>query len=351
MSEAPISSPSSFRFSSSINGDALSANDGVSHRCWYFDALSDDGRDAIVIIFFDNFIFSPRYNSQCQTGKKAGKMFPTLAFFYYREGRILHRAMVEHPERAFAADAENPGCKIGTNSFKFDAAPYGKGYDVRIDAEMKTGRRIKANLEWLIVEGDRKIADGEGAQHDWNLVAPRCDVTGKVELIGREGPVEQTIQFRGTGYHDQKSDRRWLPDALQKSFWGRAHFGDITAVFYHTLDCGSDTPLTKLLLSSTDKLTDVETYCEEKNFVRNMYWLKYPKRVSFYSRDNVRLRLKQLQVIDANPFYLRFLSEAILTVGDGTPRKTQAIVEYLHPAALKHRWLDHLTDMRISRLA
>ena len=37
---------------------------------WYFDALSDDCRDALVIIFFSNFIFSPRYNRAAIEGRR-----------------------------------------------------------------------------------------------------------------------------------------------------------------------------------------------------------------------------------------------------------------------------------------
>jgi hypothetical protein len=63
----------------------------------------------------------------------------------------------------------------------------------------------------------------------------------------------------------------------------------------------------------------------------------------------MRLRIKNNQIIDANFFYLRFLSEMTLTLRDGKPRKTIGITEYLAPKALKYGWLDWLVNLRIGR--
>jgi len=347
-------SPENLQFSSSIADDVWRAPESpASHHCWYFDALSDDGRDSLVIFFFDNFIFSPRYNSTNQNngGSLTANRFPALALYYYRDGKPLHSAVCEHEQAAFSADTEVPSCRIGSNSFQFEAAPYGEGYLLQIDTLLNTGRRLKANLEWLIVEGNLLSAPPDTAKlHTWNLVAPRCDVTGKLALYGKSGKLKETLQFRGTGYHDQKSDNRWLPGVLQQSHWGRAHFADVTAIFYHYLETGAGQPVSKMLLSSVDGLKDKIAYCEEKNFGRNIFGLRYPRRLTFYTRDNIRLRLKQLHVLDASSFYLRFLSEAVLTVGDGKPRKTIAVTEFFNPKALRYRWLDWVTNMRINRV-
>ena len=51
-----------FAFSSCVASDIFHTNKSrKGYEWWYFDALSDDGRDGVVIIFLDNFIFSPRY--------------------------------------------------------------------------------------------------------------------------------------------------------------------------------------------------------------------------------------------------------------------------------------------------
>ena len=52
-----------FSFTSSVAADVWTPKPNAkAYEWWYFDAISDDGRDAVVIIFLDNFIFSPRYN-------------------------------------------------------------------------------------------------------------------------------------------------------------------------------------------------------------------------------------------------------------------------------------------------
>jgi hypothetical protein len=346
--------PENFQFSSSIAGDAWRSHENkASHFCWYFDAVSDDGRDALVIFFFDNFIFSPSYNSvNQQNGSSERSRFPAFALFYYRDGKLLHSTVSEYAEGSFSADPEVPSCRIGNNSFQFEAAPYGEGYLLQVDSMMKNGRRLTANLEWLIVEGNLLPAAPDAERsHSWNLVAPRCDVTGKIEIYRRSGKsIKEILQFRGTGYHDHKNDSRWLPTVLQHSSWGRAHFADVTAVFYDYLEIGASGPVTKMLISSVNKLEDKEAYSEEKIFGRTIYGLKYPQRLTFYTRGNLRLRLKQTQVIDSSFHYIRFLSEAVLTVGDGKPRKTIAVTEFFNPKALRNRWLDWLTNRRIKRV-
>ncbi|MDQ2746517.1 MAG: hypothetical protein M3T96_04570, partial [Acidobacteriota bacterium] len=47
-----------FSISSSIAADVWHEKaNSKAFEWWYFDALSEDGRDAVVIIFIDNFIF------------------------------------------------------------------------------------------------------------------------------------------------------------------------------------------------------------------------------------------------------------------------------------------------------
>ena len=60
----PPVSAERFVFSSSVAADVWHPQKNPkAYEWWYFDALSDDGREAIVIIFLDNFIYSPRYNN------------------------------------------------------------------------------------------------------------------------------------------------------------------------------------------------------------------------------------------------------------------------------------------------
>lgn len=344
--------PENLQFSSSIAGDVWRPSENrASHYCWYFDAISDDGRDSIAITFLDNFIFSPRYNSAHRKFSAKVERFPAVAFFYYRNGKPLYASVCEYGEKTFSSDGDIPSCRIGENSFHFESAPYGEGYLLNIDFLLKNGRRVKASLEWLMVEGNLLPGEKEQNSFSWNVVAPRCDVTGKIEIYHRAGNIKETIQFRGTGYHDRRSGPSWLPGTVESWQWGRAHFADVTAIFCNYREFGSGKTTTKLMLTSVDKLDDKTAYFEEKIPSRNIFGMRYPQRLTFYAKDNIRLRLKQTQAIDSSFFYLRFLSEAVLTVGDGKPRKTIAITEFLTPRALRRGWMDWMIDMRIRRMS
>src|SRR5262245_17071412 len=108
MAVEPNTGTENLHFSSSIAADVWHASEHpASHHCWYFDALSDDGRDAVVIFFFDNFIFSPRYNAAQQkngAGSPETNTFPAVALYYYHDGKLLYGGVSEYNRLAFSAD-------------------------------------------------------------------------------------------------------------------------------------------------------------------------------------------------------------------------------------------------------
>src|SRR5882757_3436328 len=97
-----------FQFSSSIADDVRHPSENpAAYEWWYFDAINDDGREVLVLTFQDNFVFSPRYNSNCQKngGGTTGRVsFPAMEFAYYRDGKALFRTACEYPESSFSAD-------------------------------------------------------------------------------------------------------------------------------------------------------------------------------------------------------------------------------------------------------
>ncbi len=352
-----------FSVSSSIAADVWHAKENSkAFEWWYFDALSEDGRDAVVIIFLDNFIFSPRYNADNRTHSKLAdrfrrkkevdcqKCYPALAFTYYRDGKPKYRAINEFAPEDFSAGKDVPFCRLGDNEFRFETASYGSGYSISINAKLRNNRTLKANFEWLSVESDflpdKPFNSAEA--HNWNLAVPRADVTGKITVSEIDKKELDAINFRGTGYHDHNLDNRWLPETVADWQWGRAHFADATAVFYRYKEF-NETATTKLFTIRSDELTDRDSSYEEADFTRDKFGIKYPQRLTLETEDKMRLRVKQTKIIDSSFFYLRFLSEMTLTLRDGKPRKTVGITEFLNPKALKYKWLDWLTNMRIGR--
>ena len=375
---APIQKVSmgNFSFSSSVAADVWHPKkDAKAYEWWYFDALSDDGSEAIVIIFLDNFIFSPRYNKRefkdsdsSYAGNFRRKVraslfnpksviqdpklkFPAVAFVYYRNGKPLYRAINEYSEKDFAASTEKPECSIGDCSFTYETASYGSGYLISINAKLSRDRRLEANFEWLSIEADfeSEKSPAQDSSHCWNMVAPRSDVSGKISIFDKKGKSIDVRNFRGTGYHDHNLDNRWLPETVQDWHWGRVHFADSTAVFYRYCETNKDDSTTKLLVISDGALRERDADYEESNFTRDKFGIKYPTEMGFASEDNLHLGVKHQKIIDSSFFYLRFLSEMTLTLSDGKPRQTLGITEYLAPKALKFRWLNWLINMRIGR--
>ncbi|MGI8788344.1 MAG: hypothetical protein ACR2HG_11350 [Pyrinomonadaceae bacterium] len=353
-----------FAFSSSIAADVWHPKQSSkAFEWWYFDALSEDGRDAVVIIFLDNFIFSPRYNSPNRPHSRlaeklrrkknfdCGRCYPALAFTYYRDGKPRYRAISEFAPEEFSAGQDTPSCQIGSNSFRFESAPYGSGYTLSIDARLRRNRILKANFEWLSIESDFTPGDkfDAGDAHSWNLVVSRADVTGRISVFDDKDNNLDIVHFRGTGYHDHNFDNRWLPEIVSDWQWGRAHYADATAVFYRYKERGEADTTTKLFTVRDGVLTNSDASYEEQIFARDKFGVKYPQRITLTDADDNRLRVKQMKIIDSSFFYLRFLSEMTLTLRDGKPGKTIGITEFLNPKALKYRWLDWLTNMRIGR--
>lgn len=358
--------PSKLAFSSSIKNSVWHPDkEPEGFEWWYFDALSDDGSEAIVVMFLDNFILSPHYNSHSGdrlsshdpvhvtgNGNSSTNRFPAIIFTYYRDGKPVYRATNEFGANEFSAgDEKLPGCRIGKNSFTFKSAPYGDGYVLSIDTEYRKNKRIKANFEWLSIESDflaREDADQQSA-YSWNLVSPRSDVTGRINIINKHNRSIDEINFRGTGYHDHNRDNRWIPDSIQEWQRGRAHFPDATVIFCRHQDISEMEPTTKVILVQHDEFEETNAACDVQQTKRDFYGLKYPSRMQFKVGKKTRLRIKQKEVIDSNFFHLRFLSEITLSLNDGKPRKALGITEHLAPKRLKNRWLDWFVNMRIGR--
>ena len=344
-----------FAFSSSVQADVWHAQkDCKSYEWWYFDALSDDGSEGVVIVFLDNFIYSPRYNSKGSSAAgpdERQRRFPAVSFTYFRDGKAIYRAVNEYPERQFSASRDVPECRIGDSSFKWQSASYGSGYLVTINASLVGGKWIEAEFEWLSIESDfmpNSFSYCDSA-HCWNMVAPRSDVTGKVIVSDKRGKEVDTLHFRGTGYHDHNLDNRWLAKTVRDWHWGRAHFSDSTAVFYRYCENDDLTPSTKLLVVKNGELTERTVEYEEQNYVRDKFGIRYPTRLRMISEDNVRLLSKPVKVLDSSFYYLRFLSEITLTLRDGVARETLGITEYLAPKTLKYRWLNWISDIRTGK--
>lgn len=348
--------PGQLTFSSDVKnaGWHRQTEPGAFER-WHFDALSDDGREALIITFHDNFPLSPRYFKQERNingnSSASGKKFPAVSLIYSVDGKTILRSVNECPTEKVFAPEDGISFSAGASSFRFEAASYGSGFMLEIDLLTARKRRIKAELEWLSIESDLSEAvDGSGLNAaSWNMVAPRSDVSGRITMVGRRGNIRQVTHFRGTGYHDHFRSSGSLSKTVGSRFWGRAHFIDSTAVFHYNEIKGQQGACSKLFLIRDGAIHERDIQGLENSFIRNRYGLKLPKRISFLSSDNIRLRVKPIRVIQSGFFEAKILSEMTLMLSDGKPRKTLGITELITPARMRSRFFRWLADMRIGK--
>lgn len=334
-------------FSSSLKDDVWHAQpDSKAYEWWYFDALSDDGQTALTIIFFENFIFSPRYNSNTHTNK-----VPALLFSYFQEGKPLYQLIKEFPSEDFISDQEKIFCQMQGNSFTFDSAPYGNGYLLKINLDLPNETKLEAQLEWLLVESnflENSHLKTENV-HYWNLVAPRADVTGHININNQKGKIIDSIHFRGTGYHDHKLDNREFPKTISYLQWGRVHFADTTAVFYQLKENDEDKVTNKLIVIKDKEFYERDAQFTQQMLTRDFYGLKYAKRSYLVSEDNMLLQMKPIKLLSSSFYHLRFLNEMTLSLRDGKIRKAIGITQFIDGKNLNYRWLDWLIDLRINK--
>ncbi len=340
-----------FAFSSSIKDDVWHPQkDDKAYEWWYFDALSDDGREAIIIVFLDNFIYSPRYNQE-STRITGNVRCPAVSFTYFRDGKAVYKATTEFHASDFYASEARPEVKIGESGFVMDAARYGSGYMVTVNANLPGSRTLDAKFEWLSVESDLHpdIGPDPGSRHCWNMVAPRSDVTGRIKVSSNYSGQIETIHFRGTGYHDHNLDNRWLAKTVRDWHWGRAHFATCSVVFCRFREIGSQGAKTRLILIRDGVIEDRDVEMHEQHYVRDKFGIRYPSELEMASPDGITLNVKPIAVIDSSFYFLRFLSEITLGIPGKENHTTSAITEFIAPKTLKYRWLNWLADVRTGK--
>src|SRR5690606_39569737 len=99
ISVVPSQPPESFVFASSIKEDVWHrSTDSKSYEWWYFDALAAGGKEAILITFLDNFVYSPRYNRLVKDDDGPSERFPALSFTYFADEMEEHTSELQSRE-------------------------------------------------------------------------------------------------------------------------------------------------------------------------------------------------------------------------------------------------------------
>jgi hypothetical protein len=300
-----------------------------------------------MIRFCDSAFDSPK-SGHSLLGSSSNENHPTVAFTYFKDGATVCRTVEEFPATDIEISEGTSNCRIGHSFFRFNTIEYGSGFEIDIEASLGRGHRLSARFEWLLVEFDllQWVRQTGNSGHRWNIVAPRADVTGKIEVFGARGDHLETHRFRGSGFHDRNTDERMFSEVVGTWHRGRVHFADSTAVFFHFKEAGRADPISRLMVIRDGVLRELEAEYIEQEFAWTKLGLQYPTRLRIIAKDNIRLRMKAGDVIESGSGCVRVLAEMTLTLRDGIPRKTVGIAEFISPSRRKHRWLDWLNERR-----
>lgn len=344
---------SNVSFCSSLKDDAwLGITGPGAFESWHFDAVSDNGREVLVIDFYDNYALSPRFltsTDKMNESEHDFASFPAVSMVYSVDGRTILSAVNEFGPDDITASIEKPNLAIGGSSLRFSKAEYGSGFVVTVDARTLGGKRIRAELEWLMIESNLAPLADHSTDAVWNMASPRADVTGRITLLGRRGNTKKTIHFRGTGYHDHITSRKFHYRDLTSRMWGRAHFVDATVVFERHGGVQDASAPGKFFMVRDGCIHERNAACQAREHKRDRFGLMIPRRVSYVSDDNIKIRVKPLTLIRSGFFEVKMLSEVTLGLRDGRPRKSMGITEFVDPRRMRSKLIRWMSDLRIGR--
>lgn len=301
--------------------DALHVDPDVpgAYEWWYFDALSDDGRWALVVIYLLGSPMSPYYKAAAVGDTPSPRDWCGVFVSLHEKigGRWQERAYAYnlYHDGAFAPD--RPDVTVGDS--RMTGAQTKNGWQWRLDVREAGLWRGKTRAQLLFTTtsvsaqvsplGDK----GDTARHTWVCVAPHCRVEGVVTP-----PSGRALSFTGAGYHDHNFGNLPLDDT-DIWYWGRAVLrcsDQVTrvAVFYH-LDAPDGQAQSVLLLFGPDSaplmVTDQVQALPNKP-IRNAYGLVHATRFEVTSRNSddpifrLSAQLKTEQgTLSEGPFYRR----------------------------------------------
>lgn len=336
-------------FISSLAADAWhGVSDRYSFERWHFDALSDDGREALVISFYDNYPFSPRYlDRRTFTGDMRSDRHPAVTFLYAVDGKTVMEAVNEWDGDRFSASSGEVNCSIGDSTFRLEKSNYGSGYLVHIDVITARRRHIEADLEWVSIESDLFDLPQAAEKTDvaWNLVAPRSDVSGRIVRTGSRGKTKTVVHFRGTGYHDHFQSWRPFQSAIGSRCWGRAHFPDTTAVFQHIEYSDEPAEASCIALIKKGKIA-----VSPSSFIRlgNGADGKLPS-ADFIGQDGLSISVRSKTSLQRGFFEQRMIADIEISTSDGTQQTTEGLVEFCRPGGLTNPLYRWMSDLKIGR--
>ncbi len=317
-----------------------------SQEWWYFDAISSDGRDILVIVWYAGLPFDPKYGVAALRHLKHPTKFPipdpldhsAIGFQWYRDGKPMAYALNAFPAGDFHHQAEPFTIDIAGNRLERDS----DGYRLHISTscvDQKTA--ITAEIRFRPVSSNPAFEQdfgSEGSSHIWILAAPDCGVEGEI-IVGANA-----MSFEGRGYHDHNAGEIEISKGIRRWEWGRVHRGATTDVFYLAQPHAG--PSQSLWISCQDgQPVDVRQglNVEKNGSVCNVFGVASSSILAITNGVET-LRRTLGRCVDDGPFYRRWE-----TTFEVNAVKAQGISELLDTRNLNRRLFNWMVPYRLKR--
>jgi carotenoid 1,2-hydratase len=298
---------------------------------WYVDAISDDGRCALVAIAFLGSVFSPYY-ARARAKATAGQAEPlqhvAINVALYGPGG-KRWAMTERSQQQLSRSASQ--LTIGPSSVAWD------GNKLRLSLDewsqpWPARLRGSVTLHPLALAASEPLELDSRSEHRWWPIAPCCRV--EVDLHSPH------LQWQGNGYLD--SNRGCGP--LDKTFaswqWSRADLpGGGSAVIYDAHEVDATTRQLALRFGTQGSVENFEAPPEHG--LSSSLW-----RIARSQRCEVGQQPRLVRSLEDTPFYSRSLID---TRWLGQP--VRAMHESLDLRRFKKGWVQAMLPFRMPRMA
>lgn len=321
---------------------------------WYFDAVSDDGRDALVLIWYAGLPFDPDYGVATLRHLKSPARYPApdpldhcaVGVSWYHDGKTAAYALNGF-RRADFTFCDNPSTvEVAGNRYARDA----DGYRLAIETPAVDGRTpIRAHIRFRPAPETTPLERDLGSPespHVWVLAAADCRVEGQLSAGGR------SVDFLGRGYHDHNAGSEEISLAMSRWTWGRVHRGTRTDVYYRAEPRSS--PASSVWITCRDG--HPETVREAARFEEsaarggNVLGVRHGRTLRV-SDGETGLLDERARCVDDGPFYRRWLGP-ISPWGDPEPNRAapgSGISELLDTRNLNRRLFNWMIPYRLKR--
>ncbi len=280
-----------------------------AHEWWYFDAISEDGRDAIVIVFYAGLPFDPSYGVATLRHLKNPSKYPqpraldhsAVGFSWYRDGKAIAYALNGFKADQFRHQVSPFAVEISTSRVQRDS----DGYFLTIETPSVEGRPILARFQFipaLCTEPFERDLGTPEAPHNWLLAASDCQVEGLATFGGEER------SFKGRGYHDHNAGAEDLSAAMKRWEWGRVHHGTEAEIYYISQPKhGNDQSLWITCVNGRPEVVRegvaIERFGGRKG---NVFGIRHDQFLGINDREDLLIHSTGA-IVDDGPFYRRWL--------------------------------------------